>query len=32
MDSPHALPNYRARGFRDFRTERYDVDLPASGA
>lgn len=34
LDSPHALPNYRARGFRDFRTERYEVDLPApvSGA
>jgi GNAT superfamily N-acetyltransferase len=29
LDSPHALPNYRARGFRDFRTERYEVDLPA---
>lgn len=27
LDSPHALPNYRARGFRDFRTERFEVDL-----
>jgi hypothetical protein len=33
LDSPHALPNYRARGFRDFRTERYEADLtPAAGA
>ena len=34
LDSPHALPNYRARGFRDFRTERYEVDPtpPAPGA
>ena len=30
LDSPHALPNYRARGFRDYRTERYEVDTPAS--
>lgn len=27
LDSPHALPNYRARGFRDFRTERYELDV-----
>jgi GNAT superfamily N-acetyltransferase len=27
LDSPHALPNYRARGFAPFRTETYDVDL-----
>src|SRR5438105_7274406 len=26
LDSPHALPNYRARGFRDYRTERYEAD------
>ncbi|HZI41652.1 MAG TPA: GNAT family N-acetyltransferase [Gemmatimonadaceae bacterium] len=32
LDSPHALPNYRARGFRDYRTERYEVDVaPAPG-
>jgi GNAT superfamily N-acetyltransferase len=23
LDSPHALPNYRARGFSPFKTERY---------
>ncbi|HKW46805.1 MAG TPA: GNAT family N-acetyltransferase [Gemmatimonadaceae bacterium] len=27
LDSPHALPNYRARGFRDYRTERYELDV-----
>jgi GNAT superfamily N-acetyltransferase len=27
LDSPHALPNYRARGFRAFRTERYVTEL-----
>jgi GNAT superfamily N-acetyltransferase len=27
LDSPHALPNYKARGFREFRTERYQVEL-----
>ena len=32
LDAPHALPNYRARGFRDFRTERYEVNLPAPAA
>jgi GNAT superfamily N-acetyltransferase len=26
LDSPHALPNYRARGFREFRVERYHVE------
>ena len=30
LDSPHALPNYRARGFRDYRTERYEVDVESS--
>lgn len=30
LDSPHALPNYRARGFRDYRTERYEVNTTAS--
>lgn len=30
LDSPHALPNYRARGFRDFRSERYEVALEQS--
>lgn len=27
LDSPHALPNYLARGFRIVREERYRVDL-----
>jgi len=27
LDSPHALPNYRARGFVPFREERYTVDI-----
>ena len=27
LDSPHALPNYRARGFRDYRTERYEANV-----
>jgi GNAT superfamily N-acetyltransferase len=26
LDSPHALANYRARGFREYRSERFDVD------
>lgn len=26
LDSPRALPNYRARGFREFRIERYEVE------
>jgi GNAT superfamily N-acetyltransferase len=33
LDSPHALPNYRARGFVPFREERYVTDVgdpPAS--
>lgn len=25
LDSPHALPNYLARGFMAFRTERYEL-------
>lgn len=25
LDSAHALPNYRARGFREYRTERYEA-------
>jgi len=32
LDSPHALPNYRARGFRDYRTERYEVNVESSPA
>ena len=28
LDSPHALPNYKARGFVPFRTERYSTDQP----
>jgi GNAT superfamily N-acetyltransferase len=31
LDSAHALPNYRARGFRDYRTERYEANVEASG-
>ncbi|HJU65436.1 MAG TPA: GNAT family N-acetyltransferase [Gemmatimonadaceae bacterium] len=27
LDSPAALPNYIARGFRPFREERYEVEL-----
>lgn len=27
LDSPRALPNYLARGFRPFREERYEVEL-----
>ena len=29
MDHPHALPNYLARGFRPYKTEVYEVDLPS---
>lgn len=25
LDSPNALPNYRARGFREYRTESYEA-------
>jgi GNAT superfamily N-acetyltransferase len=28
LDSPNALPNYRARGFEEFRRERYVALLP----
>lgn len=28
LDSPNALPNYRARGFQEFRQERYVAQLP----
>lgn len=28
LDSPHALPNYLARGFVPFRRERYVAELP----
>jgi GNAT superfamily N-acetyltransferase len=27
LDSDRALPNYRARGFREFKTERLEVDI-----
>lgn len=29
LDSPHALPNYKARGFDEFKHESYIVQLPA---
>ena len=29
LDSPRALPNYRARGFREFRSEVYVTDVEA---
>jgi GNAT superfamily N-acetyltransferase len=32
LDSPHALPNYLARGFRPYDTERYDVDVEPTAA
>ena len=28
LDAAAALPNYRARGFREFRRERYEAELP----
>lgn len=28
LDHPGALPNYLGRGFRPFKTETYDIDLP----
>jgi GNAT superfamily N-acetyltransferase len=28
LDHPAALPNYAARGFRAYRTETYEVDIP----
>jgi GNAT superfamily N-acetyltransferase len=30
LDDPAALPNYLARGFRAFRTETYEADVPTS--
>ena len=27
LDSPNALPGYKARGFREFKTERLEVDI-----
>ena len=27
LDSPHALPNYRARGFVPYKIERYETDV-----
>lgn len=30
LDSPRALPGYKARGFREFRTERLEVDIEGS--
>lgn len=30
LDSPNALPNYRARGFRPYRTEHYETDIEAA--
>ncbi len=29
LDHPHALPNYRARGFVPYKTEEYQLDSPA---
>jgi len=28
LDSPNALPNYKARGFQEFKQERYVAQLP----
>jgi GNAT superfamily N-acetyltransferase len=28
LDSPHALPNYKARGFDAVRSERYLIQIP----
>jgi GNAT superfamily N-acetyltransferase len=30
LDDPAALPNYRARGFREFKTETYGTELEAA--
>jgi GNAT superfamily N-acetyltransferase len=30
LDSPHALPNYLARGFREFKSERFTIDIAQS--
>jgi GNAT superfamily N-acetyltransferase len=27
LDSPHALPNYRARGFQEFKSERLAIEI-----
>jgi hypothetical protein len=27
LDSPRALPGYKARGFREYRTQRLEVDI-----
>jgi GNAT superfamily N-acetyltransferase len=32
LDSPHALPNYKARGFRPYRVEQYETEVDPSGA
>jgi len=32
LDSPHALPNYKARGFVPLRTEHYDSEWPTPAA
>jgi GNAT superfamily N-acetyltransferase len=32
LDSPHALPNYLARGFRPFKEEWYTTDVPLASA
>ena len=32
LDSPHALPNYQARGFTPFNRESYVVQLPAASS
>ena len=31
LDDPAALPNYLKRGFRPFRTEKYEANLPPRG-
>jgi GNAT superfamily N-acetyltransferase len=30
LDSPNALPGYKARGFREYRTQRLEVDIEGS--
>ena len=27
LDSPRALPNYKARGFREFKRETYQTEI-----
>jgi GNAT superfamily N-acetyltransferase len=29
LDHPHALPNYRMRGFAPYKTETYEVNFPS---